>query len=115
MTRSTPARLYRLRFEQNDLTGRGRFRHISLEIPLPALSLGWSGEGDDAADAGGQRVCTAIDDATLARCIPPLENNARFETVVPNILLYLDQFDLEVYEFLDVVVILRGFAWFGSV
>src|SRR6516164_4116215 len=38
--------------EQNDLTGRGQFRHISLEIPLPALPLGRSGEGDDAAHAG---------------------------------------------------------------
>jgi len=34
---------------------------------------------------------------------------------VPHIFLQLNQFDLEVYEFLDVVVILRGFAWFGSV
>src|SRR6516165_4711341 len=73
--------------EQKDLTGRGQFRHISLEIPLPALPLGRSGEGDDAADAG----------------------------VVPHIFLQLNQLDLEFYEFLDVVVILRGFPWFGSV
>src|SRR5215471_10753040 len=101
--------------EQNDLTGRGQFRHISLEIPLSALPLGRSGEGDDAADAGVQRICNALDDATLARCIPPLEDDAHLETVVPHIFLQLNQFDLEVYEFLDVVVILRGFAWFGSV
>ena len=35
--------------------------------------------------------------------------------VVSHILLQFDQFDLEVYEFLDVVVVLRGFVWFGSV
>jgi hypothetical protein len=34
---------------------------------------------------------------------------------MPHILLQLDQFDLEMYEFLDIVVILRGFVWFGSV
>src|SRR6516225_4093602 len=101
--------------EQDDLTGRGQFRHISLEIPLPALPLGRSGEGDDAADAGIQRICNALDDPTLARCIPPFENNAHLETVVPHTLLHLDKLDLEVHEFLDVVVILRGFAWFGSV
>src|SRR6516162_3635938 len=101
--------------EENDLTGRGQFRHISLKIPLPALPLGRSGEGDDAADAGVQRICNALDDATLARCIPPLEEGAHLETVVPHIFLQLNQFDLEVYEFFDVVVILRGFAWFRSV
>src|SRR5215470_4634272 len=101
--------------EQNDLTGRGQFRHISLEIPLPALPLARSGEGDDAADAGVQRICNALDDATLARCIAPLEDDAHLETVVPHIFLQLNQFDLEVYELLDVVVILRGFAWFRSV
>src|SRR6516225_4534006 len=101
--------------EQNDLTGRGQFRHISLEIPLPALPLGRSGKGDDAADAGVQRICNALDDATLARCIPPLEDDAHLETIVPHILLQLDQFDLKMYEFLDVVVILRRFTRFGSV
>src|SRR5271165_5351246 len=101
--------------EQHDLTGRGQFRYISLEIPLPELPLSRSGESDDAADAGVQRICNALDDATLARCIPPLQDDAHLETVVPHILLQLDQFDLEVYEFLDVAVILRGFAWFGSV
>src|SRR6476660_5614359 len=101
--------------EQNDLTGRGQFRYISLEIPLPALPLGRSGEGDNAADAGVQRICNALDDATLARCIPPLEDDAHLETIVPHILLQLDQFDLKMYEFLDVVVIHRGFARFGSV
>src|SRR6516162_4616504 len=101
--------------EQNDLTSRGQFRHIPLEIPLPALPLGRSGEGDDAADAGIERICNALDHPTLARCIPPREDDAHLETVVPHILLQFNQFDLEVYEFLDVVVILRGFAWFGSV
>src|SRR6516162_9590946 len=101
--------------KQNDLTGRGQFRHISLEIPLPALPLGRSGEGDDAADAGVQRICNALYDATLARCIPPLEDDAHLEAIVPHIFLQLNQFDLEVYEFLDVVVILRRFACFGSV
>src|SRR6516164_1148762 len=57
--------------EENDLTGRGQLRNISLKIPLPALPLGRSREGDDAADAGVQRICNALDDATLARCIPP--------------------------------------------
>src|SRR6516165_3636436 len=85
------------------------------EIPLPALPLGRSGEGDDAADARIQRICNALDDPTLARCIPPLEDDAHLETVVPHTLLHLDQLDLEVHEFLDVVVILRGFARFGSV
>src|SRR6516164_195289 len=101
--------------KQNDLTGRGQFRHISLEIPLPALPLGRSGERDDAADAGIQRICNALDDPTLARCVPPLEDDAHLETVVPHTLLHLDKLDLEVHEFLNVVVILRGLAWFGSV
>ena len=57
--------------EENDLTGRGQFGNIPLEVPLPALPLGRSGEGDDTADAGVQRICNALDDATLARCIPP--------------------------------------------
>jgi hypothetical protein len=83
--------------------------------PLPALSLGRSGECDDAAHAGVQRICDPLDDATLARCIPPVEDDAYLETVVPHIFLQLNQFDLEVYEFLDVVVILRGVAWFRSV
>ena len=52
---------------------------------------------------------------------PPLPAASRsskmthLEMVVPHILLQFDQFDLEVYEFLDVVVILRGFVCFGSV
>src|SRR5690348_14501284 len=71
MTRSTPARLYQLRSNRNDLTGRGQFGHISLEVPLPALSLGRSGEGGDAADARVQRSCNPLDDATLARCRHP--------------------------------------------
>src|SRR6516164_7157334 len=101
--------------EQNDLTGRGQFGHIPLEIPLPALPLGRSGEGKDPADAGVQRICNALDDPTLARRVPALEDDAHLETVMPHTLLHLDQLDLEVHEFLDVVVILRGFAWFGSV
>src|SRR5580704_14523164 len=101
--------------EQNDLTGRGQLGHIPLEIPLPPLPLGRRGEGDDAADAGVQRICNTPDDATLACCIPPLEDDTHLKTVVPDILLQLDQFDLQGYEFLDVVVILRWFAWFGSV
>src|SRR6516164_7695041 len=101
--------------EENDLTGRGQLRYVSLKIPLSTLPFGGRGEGDDAADAGVQRICNALDDATLARCIPPLEDDAHFETVVPHIFLQLNQLDLEVYEFLDVVVILRGFAWFGPV
>src|SRR5580704_5466463 len=101
--------------EQNDLTGRGQLGHIPLEIPLPPLPLSRRGEGDDAADAGVQRICNTPDDATLACCIPPLEDDTHLKTVVPDILLQLDQFDLQGYEFLDVVVILRWFAWFGSV
>src|SRR6516162_7292361 len=76
--------------EQNDLTSRGQFRHISLEIPQPVLPLGRSGEGDDTADAGVQRICNALDDATLARCIPPLKDDAHLETVVPHIFLQLN-------------------------
>ena len=45
----------------------------------------------------------------------PLEDDAHLETVVPHILLQFDQFDLEVYELSHVVIILRGFVWFGSV
>src|SRR6516162_8367032 len=100
--------------EQNDLTGRGQFRHISLEIPLPALPLGRSG-GRRRGTRGVQRICNALDDATLARCIPPLEDDAHLEMVVSHILLQFDQFDLEVYKFFHVVVILRRFVWFGSV
>src|ERR1700746_1664159 len=44
-------------------------RDTGLEIPLPALLLGRCSEGDDAADAGVQRICNALDDATFARCI----------------------------------------------
>ena len=44
----------------------GSGKHIPLEVPLPALPLGRSGKGDDAADARVQRICKALG-AILAR------------------------------------------------
>src|SRR5262249_54739842 len=115
MTRSTLARLYQLRSNRTISPAEGNSAAYRWKYHCPrSLSVGVA-RATTRQTRGVQRICNPLDDATLARRIPPLEDDAHLETVVPHIFLQFDQFDLEVYEFLDVVVILRGFAWFGSV
>jgi hypothetical protein len=100
--------------EQDDLAGRWQFRHITLEIPLPALLLGRRCQRDDTADSWIERIGNTLNHTAFTRCVPPLEQNAQLVAVGPHPLLHLDQFDLEVGKLLDVFVVLRWLVWLGS-
>src|SRR6516225_8811414 len=115
MTRSTLARLYQLRSNRTISPAEGNSATYRWKYHCPrSLSVGVA-RATTRQTRGFSGSVMRLMTPTLARCIPALEDDAHLEMVVPHTLLHLDQLDLEVHEFLDVVVILRGFAWFGSV
>jgi hypothetical protein len=100
--------------EENDFPRRGQFGDITLEIPLPAFSLGRRRKGDDTADPRVKRIGNASDEASLARRISSLKNDAHLATVTFHLLLHLDQFDLKISKFFDMFVLFRRLVIFGS-
>ena len=102
--------------EQHDLTHRGQFRDIALEIPLPALLLCRHGKRHDAADAGVERVGdTSLMTPPLPAASRPIEYHADLQPVVLHPLLHLDQLYLEMGEFFNVFEVLRRHVWRGFV
>src|SRR6516165_595906 len=114
MTRSTPARLYQLRSNRTISPAEGNSATYRWKYHCPcSLSVGVARATTRQTRGFSGSVMRLMTPPLPAAS--PLEYDARPETVVPHIFPQLNQFDLEVYEFLDVVVILRGFAWFGPV
>src|ERR1035437_4290381 len=106
ITRSTPARLYQLRSNRTISPAAGQVRYIALKIPLTFLPFSRRAQRHHAADAGSQRLGDPLDGASLACGVPPFEQDHHLETLVPNQLMELHQFDLQPSQFLVVVPIL---------
>ena len=81
--------------EHDDLAGRRQVRHVTLEVPLPALTLGRDVERDHPGVPGVQVLHEALDGAPLAGGIAALEDQ---HDPVPGVLdpvLQLEQLDLQ--------------------
>jgi hypothetical protein len=92
--------------EQHDLAARRQLGDVALEVPLPALPLGRRAERDHPADARVEALGDAFDDAALAGRVATLEDDHDLEAVEAHPLLQLDQLELQMGKFFDVVVIL---------
>src|SRR6476620_4714281 len=115
MTRSTPARLYQLRSNKTISPAEGNSATYRWKYHCPrSLSVGVA-RATTRQTRGFSGSVMRLMTPPLPAGIPPLDDDAHLETIVPHILLQRDQFDLKMYEFLDVAVIHRGFARFGSI
>src|SRR5215469_13080738 len=115
MTRSTPARLYQLRSNRTISPADGNSATYRWKYHCPrSFSVGVA-RATTRQTRGFSGSVMRLMTPPLPAASRPSKDDAHFQTIVPHIFLQLNQFDLEVYEFLDVVIIPRGFAWFGSV
>src|SRR5271169_1316768 len=96
--------------EQHDFTARWQLRYVTLEIPLAPLLLGRCAERDNPANPWVEALSNALYHAALARCVAPLEQHADPQAVQPHPFLQLNQFELQMDQFLDVMVVLRRCA-----
>ena len=96
--------------EETDFASRRQLGDVTLKIPLSALALCWRAECHHAADAGVQALDNAFDGASLAGGVPALEEDDDLEAVQSNPFLQLDELELQMGEFLDVLVISRRFT-----
>ena len=81
--------------EQHDLTGRGKVRHVPLEVPLAPLALAGRLEGDDRRAPRVQVLGEPLDGAALARRVPPLEHDDDAPSLLLDPVLQPQQLDLE--------------------
>ena len=81
--------------EQDHLPHGRQVRHVTLEIPLPLLTLGRDIERDDPRGPGIQMLHEALDSAAFAGGIPTLEYNDEAAAPILHPVLQLEQFDLE--------------------
>ena len=110
MTCSTPARLYQLRSNRTISPRAGKLGDVALKIPLAALAFRRRAERHDAADARVQALGDALDDAALAGCVAALEDDDDPQALQADPFLQLDEFELQMGEFVDVFVVLRRLA-----
>src|SRR5919106_1554211 len=85
--------------EQNHLAGSRQLLDVALEVPLSPLTVARRAEGDDAHDPGVGGFGDARDHAALAGRVTTLEDHDDAQSLVPDPLLELDQFDLQPSEF----------------
>ena len=94
--------------EQHDFAPPRELGDVSLKVPLAALALGRRAERHDAADARVEALGDALDDAPFAGGVAALEDDGDLEALQPDPFLQLDQFELQMGEFVDPR--LRGFG-----
>ena len=81
--------------EERDLASRRELFDVALEVPLSALGLVGNGKRDMTGEAWVHVLAHALDRATLAGCVTPLEEQEHALAVRARPLLHLHQFDLE--------------------
>ena len=91
--------------EQHHFAGRGKMRHIALEIPTCFFPFGRRAECDDAADSRIQAFSDSLDDAPFSGRIAPFENHDDFQSLVLDPFLQLDQLDLQPGQLFFVVLV----------
>ena len=101
--------------EQDDFPWRRQLGDITLKIPLAALALRGRAERHDAADARVQALGDALDDASLAGRVAALENDHDAQALQANPFLQLDQLELQMGEFVEILVVLGRLAWLRAV
>ena len=72
--------------------------NVALEVPLCLLALGWRAESHHTAYAWIENLGDALDDPTLAGCVPAFEDHHRLEAFVLDPLLELDELDVQAGE-----------------
>ena len=86
--------------EDHDLSACGQVREVSLEIHLRLLTLSRRGKGHHPeyarADPGGD----GFDGSAFASSVPALKDDADFLPLVPDPLLKLDQFHMQLAQML---------------
>src|SRR5262249_41942611 len=73
----------------------GQVRHVTLEVPLPALTLGRDVERHHPRVPGIQVLHEALDGAALAGGVPALEDDHEAAARILDPVLELEQLDLE--------------------
>ena len=88
----------------------GKCAHVALDIHLGLLALGRRRQRHHPEDARADPLGDRLDGAALARAVASLEDDADLESLVPDPLLQLDQLDMQLRQFLFVVLLVFSFA-----
>ena len=113
MTCSTPGPVVPTAVEQHDLAGGRQVRDVALEVPLALLAFGGGAERDDPAVAGVEPFHDPLDGAAFAGGVATLEDDHDAKALVDDPLLHPDEFGLQAFEFL-LVLVLRNHPLLGS-
>ncbi len=79
-----------------------------MKVPLGLLALGGGIQGDNTAEPGVQRLGDPFDRAAFAGRIPAFKDNHDAKSLMSNPLLQLDQFDMQLLQFLLVERVLTA-------
>ncbi|MNN30142.1 hypothetical protein D3C81_1437810 [compost metagenome] len=91
--------------EEDDFTGGGQVRGVTLEIPLRQFAIVRLGQGDDAGLARGHELGHALDRPVLAGGVAALEDDHDLQPLLDGPGLGLDQLNLQGFQGVVVVVL----------
>ena len=112
MTYSTPARLYQLLSKITISPAGRKALDIALEVHLALLAVGRRGQRHDAEDARADPLGDGLDCAALARRVTPLEYDDHAFAGLLDPILQVAELDLQLVEFLLVLLALEFFRCF---
>ena len=81
--------------------------HVTLDVHLALLALGRRRQRHHAEDARTDPLGDGLDGAALAGAVAALEDDADLESLMTHPLLELDQLDMELRQFLRVLLRLQ--------
>src|ERR1035441_548115 len=90
---------------RSHLSRSRQLHYVPLKIPLSFFALGRRCESNYPAGAWIQTRRDSLDGSAFARGIAPFEDHNHLQTLVTHPLLQLDQFDLQMAQFLAIVAI----------
>jgi hypothetical protein len=88
--------------EQNELARRRKMLDVALEVPVRTLSRARGRQSHDAAPTRVEALDDAFDRATLARRVPPLEDDGDARAGLAHPLLHQGELELQAGELVKV-------------
>jgi hypothetical protein len=100
--------------EDDNFTGSGKVRHVTLHVHLTFLAIRWSGKGNETEYPRAYTLGYRLDSAALPCAVTPFEQKYDAETFVLHPILKPAKLNLKLAQFLGVLLVahlgLQGMA-----